>query len=535
MTVSYQHFAIPDQFKTTQILAILQTRYDIRVEPCKTITRTIFDTFNWSLYQKDARIEMQQINRKNTIVWHATNKHPGKTILNLNTMPVFAHNLAPSAFKQNLVSLIGVRALQPQIIINIKSSPLSVINNEGKALVRIVLDEMTCTQSGAHRAHKLCKLLTVQKIKGYNEDFLKVAAFVETQSFMPAYNNLLKLALLTLNIAPSKFSSSFKVKLDQKMTTIDACRNILNNLLNVVKLNKTGATEGLDTEFLHNLRIAVRKSRSVLTRIKQVFPVSHIRQYISEFTWLGQATTPVRDLDVYLLSFDAYSHSVAEKYRKDLQPLHAFLQQQRDIEQRKLVEIFHSNRFNKLITDWHAFLAGHFVIGLGPNAPRNVSSLADEFIWRLYRKVLKDGKAIKPKSPDEDLHELRKTCKKLRYLMEFFASLYPPHKFNHAIKALKRFQTLLGDFQDYSVQILMLKQFLENRHTAGALTKGTTNAVNALIATLQKRQEIARKNFSGAFRVFSSDINQAEFRLLFIGTHTKNQTDKTADNMAYNS
>ncbi len=522
MTLPYQHFAIPDQFKLTQILGILQTRYEVRVEPCKTIKRTIFDTFNWSLYQKDASIEIQQINGKSTIVWYANTKDSGITIRGLNTMPLFAYNLAPSAFKQKLVSLIGVRTLLPQIIINIKSFTLSVINNEGKALVRVVFDEMTCKQSGAHNTQNLCKLLTVKKIKGYNEDFLKVTAFVKMQSFMPAYNNLLKLAVLTLGIVPSKFSSNFKVKLDPKMTAIDATRNILNNLLNVVKLNKAGAIEGLDTEFLHNLRIAVRKSRSVLTRFKQVFPASRIGRYISEFAWLGQTTTPVRDLDVYLLDFDAYSDSVAKKYRKDLQPLHTFLLQQRDIEQSKLVHILHSSRFNKLITDWYTFLADPLEIEFGPNASRNILSLADEFIWKLYRKVLKEGKAIKPKSPDEDLHELRKTCKKLRYLMEFFASLYPLRKFNHAIRTLKRFQTLLGDFQDYSVQILMLKHFLESTHAAGTLTQGTTNAVKALITALQEKQEMARKHFSGTFEVFSADINQTEFRLLFVDKLTKN-------------
>jgi hypothetical protein len=75
-----------------------------------------------------------------------------------------------------------------------KSSSLSVINDEGKALVRVVLDEMTCRRSGTRSAQKLCKRLTVQKIKGYNEDFDKVSAFIEAQSFMPAYNNLRKLA-----------------------------------------------------------------------------------------------------------------------------------------------------------------------------------------------------------------------------------------------------------------------------------------------------------------------------------------------------
>jgi predicted RNA binding protein YcfA (HicA-like mRNA interferase family) len=76
MMLSHQHFAIPYQFKLAQILEMLQSRYDVRVEPSRTIKRIIFDTFDWSLYQKGTHIEMQQVDRKITIVWHATNPLP---------------------------------------------------------------------------------------------------------------------------------------------------------------------------------------------------------------------------------------------------------------------------------------------------------------------------------------------------------------------------------------------------------------------------------------------------------------------------
>ncbi len=535
MTLSHQHFAIPDQFKLAQLLEMLQRYAKVRVESCRTTKRTIFDTFNWLLYQKGAYLEMQQIDTQKTIVWHAANNVVGENIPGLSKVPVFAHDLPPSALRNNLAALIDVRALQPQISISSHATSICVINDEGKALVRIKLDEMTCKKHTARREIKLCKYLTLQRIKGYNEDFDKLAAFIAAQSFMPAYANLPKLALLTLGITPHDYNSNFKVKLDPNLSAIDAARKILSGLLDVIKLNKLGTIEGIDTEYLHDLRIAVRKSRSLLTRLKLVFPASRISRYINEFAWLGQATAPVRDLDVYLLNFDTYSNSIPEKHRQALQPLHAYLRQQRDIEQKKLVDTLQSKRFNKLITDWRAFLLRPIsTTESAPNAHRDILSLADEFIWKLYRKVLKEGKAIKPESPDEDLHELRKTCKKLRYLMAFFKSLYSEREISHAIKILKQFQSLLGDFQDYSVQTLMLEQFLDHMRAANVLEKGTSNAIQALVITLQKKQKTTRKHFSDAFEVFSSNANQAEFRLLFIDTRNKNDIDKTVDYMGGN-
>ena len=54
-----------------------------------------------------------------------------------------------------------------------------------------------------------------------------------------------------------------------------------------------------------------------------------------------------------------------------------------------------------------------------------MQSLASHRITRVYRKMVRMGSAIDDDSPAEDLHELRKVGKELRYLLEFFASLYP--------------------------------------------------------------------------------------------------------------
>jgi CHAD domain-containing protein len=41
---------------------------------------------------------------------------------------------------------------------------------------------------------------------------------------------------------------------------------------------------------------------------------------------------------------------------------------------------------------------------------------------------------ITEQSRDEDLHELRKTCKKFRYLIEFFHNYYPDKRIKKVVK-----------------------------------------------------------------------------------------------------
>ena len=54
--------------------------------------------------------------------------------------------------------------------------------------------------------------------------------------------------------------------------------------------------------------------------------------------------------------------------------------------------------------------------------------------------MVKMGTAIDDDTPAEDLHELRKVGKELRYLLEFFASLYPAEVVKPLVKSLKGLQ-----------------------------------------------------------------------------------------------
>ena len=73
-------------------------------------------------------------------------------------------------------------------------------------------------------------------------------------------------------------------------------------------------------------------------------------------------------------------------------------------------------------------------------------------IRRAHRRVMPRGGAITDASPGENLHDLRKRCKELRYALEFFASLHDPGAQRQAVRELKELQDVLGTFQDCQVQ-----------------------------------------------------------------------------------
>jgi CHAD domain-containing protein len=307
------------------------------------------------------------------------------------------------------------------------------------------------------------------------------------------------------------------LQLQPTMPAGEAARRILQNLLEAMEANEEGTCAARDPEFLHDFRVAVRRTRSALSQIKRVLPAPVLERFRPEFAWLGEITGPTRDLDVFLLRFEDYRGSLPEEFRGALEPLGRFLEAHQRTEQRRLAEELASPRYRQLKKDWSAFLAAPDMHASPPDAELLVAEVARRRIRKVLRRALREGEAIGADSPPEDLHELRKTCKKLRYLLEFFQSLYPPQKIARLIKALKTLQDNLGDFQDIQVQSEALQKFAEQMAAEGEIPPRSLLAMGMLIEDLQHRQRQARDEFAGRFAEFSRKKNLQLFDEIFFG------------------
>ena len=92
-----------------------------------------------------------------------------------------------------------------------------------------------------------------------------------------------------------------------------------------------GLKRDIDTEFLHDFRVSVRRTRSCLGHIKRVFPPGEVEEFRKEFAWLGSLTGPTRDMDVYLLKMSDYRLTLPEPVQRDLRPLEEFLARLRKV------------------------------------------------------------------------------------------------------------------------------------------------------------------------------------------------------------
>ena len=76
-------------------------------------------------------------------------------------------------------------------------------------------------------------------------------------------------------------------------------------------------------------------------------------------------------------------------------------------------------------------------------------------------RLLAQGRAITPDTPAEEVHELRKDAKKLRYLLECFGGLLPAAERKAFVKRLKELQDNLGEHQDAAVHVAQLHEAVD--------------------------------------------------------------------------
>jgi CHAD domain-containing protein len=181
-----------------------------------------------------------------------------------------------------------------------------------------------------------------------------------------------------------------------------------------------------------------------------------------------------------------------------------------------MVRALDSPHFRGLIEEWRAFLEAPVPERADEaNALRPAKAVADACIWRLVRRVRREGRRIRADSPPEELHELRKSCKKLRYLMEFFQSLYPGDAVRDLVKQLKVLLDNLGVFQDLSVQGRHLTEVAQRMRDEGGAQTETLLAMGALVSDIYTRRARARAEFTDLFAVYDAKENRRRSKALF--------------------
>ena len=298
--------------------------------------------------------------------------------------------------------------------------------------------------------------------------------------------------------------------LHKRVEAEECLRKMSHELLVTTRTHEDGIINDIDTEFLHQYRVNFRKVRSLVNLLKRTLAETDYLNFKERLSKIAGRTNSLRDLDVFLLSKNDYLAMLPESSQSGLEALFEKVATQRKKEQRSLSNWLTSKTYksaiDKLIEDFNLPAKKQTAL-----ASQNIYEVASKLIFKRFKKVKLLGQAIDDHTPDDDVHELRIECKKLRYLMEYFSDLYPKESIKSLIKNLKSLQTILGDFNDCCVQ----KEILVSYDQSFGKDKSISNSIHSLIAVIHQMQLSKRSEVKSAFAQFGSVKTHEEFTRLF--------------------
>ncbi len=489
-------------FNAKQLATALQDLYTVRSESKTQRHGTYLDTFDWRLYNQSLALRWEAPH----LTLHALSddrQRDSEVLSSQTEAPTRVVDLPPGSLRQRLKRVTGIRALMPLFDCASQYNTWRLLNPDDKTVVRLVVERHTCAnaQGGAPDLTRVC----LKPLKGYVQEAEHVQQWLLARGFVPSHTPLYAQVLAALGVTPNHYTSKPQFQLDPDMQADAAVRSILRFLFRVMRQNEAGILNDIDTEFLHDFRVASRRARSAVGQIKGVFDAPTTQRLRRDLASLGAMTNRVRDLDVYLLRRADYRAKLPADHQDAIEPLFDLLQRDRKQAFRSLTRKLRSKAYAELMTRWETFLDAdppEQSPESAPNAARPILKIAQKRLSKRSGRVVETGRLLLASMNDERLHDLRIDCKKLRYLLEFTSSLFPHAAVAPVLAHLRKLQDVLGDFNDCCVQQETLEAYAK-RFPEG---EATQQAIEYLIDVLEQEKQSCKAAFAERFTTFAADV-----------------------------
>jgi CHAD domain-containing protein len=465
---------------TRGLQALLPTRH----HPIVRHRFTLLDTFDGRVRRAGARLTSGDARGACTMAWQPSG---GGTQLAVRLMqPVsFIWDLPDGPLQQALAPVIGVRRLLAQADAEEYGSLLEILDDRDKTVARLRIASGQARLPILYGAwQRLPTVVILTGLRGYEEVYERLVPVIESRPGIKSCPEGPLGAILRQVGAPEHGDvSSPRVDLDPTVRADVGARKIHRVLLGMLVANEPGLRANLDTEFLHDFRVAIRRTRSLLGQIKHVFRPDVVEHFSTEFSWIGRLTGSPRDMDVLTLALREHR---GEFSAADMEALIAFLGHTRQKEHHGLVQALDSDRYRRLLLEWETFLEQPITSEPeARNAGRLLAEAVSERAWRLSRRIAAKAETVDKHTAAARLHEVRIDAKKLRYLIDVTPGFYDAADLECIVSAVKKLQRVLGDFNDAYVQE---KRLLECGRAWGA-GGGPADALLALGRLAEQRRQ----------------------------------------------
>jgi CHAD domain-containing protein len=272
-------------------------------------------------------------------------------------------------------------------------------------------------------------------------------------------------------------AEGFSALLQPDRTHLDVARRLVAHGVHRVLANAEGAALGQNLEYVHQARVALRRTRSAL-RVLGVADVTE--EWIArELRWMADCFGAVRDLDVLVTeTLPALRKATGGGQDAQWLGLMARAQARRQRQRERLRVTLGSARFARAalrLLQWAA----------QPAAPTSAHLMhrARRAVERGHRRLTAAAGELARLSPRRR-HRLRIMAKRQRYALELMAPLLSGGAPARTVKLLSRLQQLLGEIND--------------AHVAGSILPALTRSNVLMQRARQWSEKVTRRNLPKA-------------------------------------
>jgi CHAD domain-containing protein len=237
----------------------------------------------------------------------------------------------------------------------------------------------------------------------------------------------------------------------------------LEILLDEVKIYRTKVLLKEDAEDLHKFRIALRHSVVLMGEFSFLDESGKMEVHRKALKKLISLSNLKRDLDVFTLRLKVLQRRFPDK-KKNYKYLFRHMKKIKKKAHRVFLAYLQSRECTDSLLSWSTYLESWQKEEDAIYIYASAKSVSAYVISLRLLKIKKQINALEKKRNrrEERLHALRISYKKLRYLLETFASLFKKKRLKKCIKEIKKIQDILGTFHDSYRQRIILQDLLKH-------------------------------------------------------------------------
>ncbi len=493
MTIQ-RDWQLPAKIALSEFEKLLPDQFHLEKKDQQEADFTLLDDYDWSVWS-GGQLLLRSADQK--ILLYQDN---GALVAadTAATSARFWWELPAGKLAVELEKIVLLRAFLAKYHFTRKEQLIAILNGDDKTVCRLKLLQLKIADQGE------CCFMALTGLRGYEaETELITSAWQElTSADIPPLTLKEQLLQAGLTVDQPVVKPTFDLEAQEPVEP--ALLRMIARLLDIARSQEVGMLADIDSEFVHQYRVNIRKARSLVSLFKKVFSQDQYRALNNALKNLGKRTNTLRDLDVFLLDYATYQQMLPENLHPGLKQLAERLRRRRRTAFKRVCKEIQDTAYGADVSALVNLLEEDPAYATA-RAQQPVKQLVAGKITKQYARIVKDGAQIDDATPDQAVHDLRIECKKLRYLLELFVELFSAGQIKKLIKQLKLLQDNLGRFNDFAVQ----REFLGHLADVRQISSEQLATINGLQAVLFDRQRQERGYVVANISSFSAaDVQQ---------------------------